>query len=180
MKITIPSSGIVLLIGATNNFFISYNLIKLREETILPSEVISSDDYRLVVGDTNFIEWTGRPKDEADSLYDQYYTISKEAFHMMDNVIEARCRLNKLTFIDATHLFSDDRKKYIALARKHHVPIVAVVLDIPQETLLERDEQREQPRGKKKVKQQYQNLKREKRSIKKEGFKSIYSINAEE
>lgn len=180
MKITIPSSGIVLLIGASNSGKTTLLNNWIREETILPSEVISSDDYRLVVGDTNFIEWTGRPKDEADSLYDQYYTISKEAFHMMDNVIEARCRLNKLTFIDATHLFSDDRKKYIALARKHHVPIVAVVLDIPQETLLERDEQREQPRGKKKVKQQYQNLKREKRSIKKEGFKSIYSINAEE
>lgn len=110
MKITIPSSGIVLLIGASNSGKTTLLNNWIREETILPSEVISSDDYRLVVGDTNFIEWTGRPKDEADSLYDQYYTISKEAFHMMDNVIEARCRLNKLTFIDATHIFSDDRK----------------------------------------------------------------------
>lgn len=180
MKITVPNSGIVLLIGASNSGKTTLLNNWIREETIQPSEVISSDEYRLVVSDTNFIQWTGRPKDEADSLYDQYHAISEEAFHMMDNVIEARCRLNRLTFIDATHLFADDRKRYIALAQKHHVPIVAVVLDTPQETLLERDEQRENSRGKKKVKQQYQNLKREKRFIKKEGFKSTYFINADE
>lgn len=180
MKIIIPNSGIVLLIGASNSGKTTLLNKWIHEEFILPSEVISSDEYRLMVSDTNFMQWTGRPKDEADSLYDQYYAISKEAFHMMDNIIEARCRLNKLTFIDATHLFSDDRKRYIALARKHHVPIVAVILDIPEEILLERDEQREHPRGKKKVKQQYQNLKREKHFIKKEGFKSIYSISADE
>lgn len=150
MKITVPNSGIVLLIGASNSGKTTLLNNWIREESIQPSEVISSDEYRLVVSDTNFIQWTGRPKDEADSLYDQYHAISEEAFHMMDNVIEARCRLNRLTFIDATHLFADDRKRYIALAQKHHVPIVAVVLDTPQETLLERDEQRENSRGKKK------------------------------
>lgn len=180
MKITVPNSGIVLLIGASNSGKTTLLNNWIREETILPSEVVSSDEYRLVVGDTNFIQWAGRPKDEADSLYDQYYAISEEAFHMMDNVIEARCRLNKLTFIDATHLFGDDRKRYIALAQKHHVPIVAVVLDISQETLLERDEQRESPRGKKKVKQQFQYLKREKRYINTEGFKSTFFISADE
>lgn len=180
MKITVPNSGIVLLIGASNSGKTTLLNNWIREKTILPSEVISSDDYRLVVGDTSFIQWTGKPKDEADSLYDQYYAISREAFHTMDNVVEARCRLNKLTFIDATHLFVDDRKRYIALAKKHHVPIVGVVLDIPQDILLARDELREDPRGKKKIKQQYQNFKREKRSIKKEEFKSSFFVQADE
>ena len=55
---------------------------------------------------------------------------------MMDNVVEARCRLNKVTFIDATHLHPDDRKKYIRLAAKHNVPAMAIVLDVAQEVLL--------------------------------------------
>lgn len=47
-------------------------------------------------------------------------------------------------------------------------------MDVPQETLLERDEQRNNPRGKRRVKQQLQTFKREKRFIKKDGFTSVY------
>ncbi|MDQ7862906.1 hypothetical protein RCO48_23420 [Peribacillus frigoritolerans] len=83
----------------------------MKKEEILPSEVISSDDFRIMVSDVEFIDWHDRPKDEADSLMDEYQTISGEAFSMMESVIEARCRLNKLTIIDATNLHPDDRKK---------------------------------------------------------------------
>ena len=103
-----------------------------------------------------------------------YQAISAEAFNMMDNVVEARCRLNKVTFIDATHLHPDDRKKYVRLAAKHNVPAVAIVLDVAQEVLLERNSGRENPRETRRVKQQFQTLKREKRFIKKDGFKSIF------
>ena len=146
------------------------------KKEILPSEVISSDDFRVLVSDIEFIDWRDRPKNEADSLMDQYQTISKEAFSMMDSVIDTRCRLNKLTFVDATHLHPDDRKRYISLARKNNVPIISIVLDIPEDELLSRDEQRDNPRGKKRIRQQVQTFKREKRFLKKEGFVSIYTI----
>ena len=139
MKITIPYSGLVLLVGASNSGKSTLLNKWIDEEKILPSEVISSDDYRTIVGDTNFISWANRPKDEADGLYDEYQAISAEAFNMMDNVVEARCRLNKVTFIDATHLHPDDRKKYISLAAKHNVPAIAIVLDVAQSVLLERN-----------------------------------------
>lgn len=174
MKIIIPYSGLVLLVGVSNSGKTTLLNQWIEEKKILPSEVVSSDEYRAIVGDQEFTGWSERPKDEADSLRDEYQAISAEAFNMMDQVVEARCRLNKVTFIDATHLYPDDRKKYIALAREHNVPVIAVVMDVPQETLLERDEQRNNPRGKRRVKQQLQTFKREKRFIKKDGFTSVY------
>src|SRR5690606_5544091 len=121
-----------------------------------------------LVSDVEFIDWKQRPKDEAEGLYDQYQRISAEAFSVMDILIETRCRLNKLTFVDATHLYPEDRKRYISIAKNNHVPIVCVVLDLDQNVLLERDKNRENPRGNKRIKQQYQVFKREKRFIKKE------------
>lgn len=180
MKITIPSAGIVLLVGVSNSGKTTLLNKWIEDNLILSSEAISSDTYRAMVGDTEFIQWTERPKDEADSLHDDYSALSSEAFRLLDHTLEARCRLNKLTFVDATHLYAEDRKRYIELAKKYHVPIASIVFDIPQETLLERDERRKNPRGRKRVKQQFQNWKRELRFIKKEGFKSVYFINEHE
>lgn len=176
MQIKLPYAGMVLLIGPSNSG--KSTLLKNMIEThqILPSEVVSSDEFRVRVSDIEFMEWRNRPQDETQGLMDEYQALSKEAFTMMDAVIESRCRLNKLTFVDATHLYSEDRKRYISLARKHHVPIAAVVMDVSEADLLARDEQRENPRGRKRIKQQFQTFKREKRFINKEGFASVYAI----
>ena len=73
----------------------------------------------------------------------QYQQISQEAFAMLDRVVETRAKLNKLTFIDATHLHPDDRARYRKLAEKQHVPIFALVFDTEEDVLLQRDQQRE-------------------------------------
>lgn len=176
MQIQLPYAGTVLLIGPSNSGKTTFIKQLINNKTILPSEVVSSDDFRVLVGDGEFIDWRNKPKEEADVLFDEYQQISKEAFSLMDAAVESRSRLNKLTFIDATHLHPDDRKKYVSLANKHHLPIIAIVFDIPEETLLERDEQREHPRGKRRIKQQYQVFKREKRVIKTEGYDATYLI----
>ncbi|MGM7636685.1 polynucleotide kinase-phosphatase [Bacillus sp. Hm123] len=177
MQITLPYAGIVLLVGPSNSGKTTFLQRLIDEQTIVRSEVVSSDDCRVLVSDIEYMDWRDRPKLEADQLFHQYQQISKEAFTMMDALVEARCRLNKLTFIDATHLHPDDRKRYISMARKHHVPIIAIILDAPQEVLLERDEQRDHPRGKRKLKQQFQTFKREKRFMKKEGYKATYILD---
>ncbi|WP_139891622.1 polynucleotide kinase-phosphatase [Bacillus sp. D386] len=176
MNINIPSAGIILLVGPSNSGKTTLLSKLINNQTLLPSEVVSSDAFRKIVGDTDFIDWKNRSKTEADYLVEHYHSISKKAFEVIYSVIEARCQLNKLTFIDATHLKADDRKKYIDIARKHHLPIIAIILDTDQQTLLERDEKREQPRGKRRIKQQFQTFKSEKRFIKKEGFRAIYAI----
>ncbi|WP_246234819.1 AAA family ATPase [Bacillus aquiflavi] len=98
---------------------------------------------------------------------------------MMDSIIETRYRFGKLTLIDATHLYPEDRKKYIELAKKHHVPSMAIVFNIRQEVLLQRDKKRDFPKGKRRIKQQVQAFLKNKRSIKKEGFHYSYVLNDE-
>lgn len=176
MRIALPHAGIVLLVGPSNSGK-STLLKKWQEENkISPSEVVSSDQFRILVSDKEFVDWKNVPKEESDILFDEYSLISKEAFAMMDNLIRTRCRLDKLTFVDATHLQPDDRKRYIAMARENHVPIISLVLDMPEKVLLERDEKRDNPRGKRRIKQQYQVFTREKRFMKKEGIRSIYFL----
>ncbi|SDZ56251.1 polynucleotide kinase-phosphatase [Evansella caseinilytica] len=176
MRITLPHAGIVLLIGPSNSG--KSHLVKhlISENILSASEAVSSDTYRVLVSDTEFINWRGKPQEEADSIYDTYQAISREAFAILDATVEARCRLNKLTFVDATHLRPDDRKRYLDIARINHVPIIAVVLDIPLETLLQRDDQRDSPRGKRRIKQQYQLFTKEKRLLKKEHFLATYFV----
>ena len=177
MQLVLPYAGIVLLVGPSNSGKSTLLKQLMDNQKLLPSEIVSSDECRSLVSDIEFIDWNHRPKDEADSLYDQYQKISAEAFSFMDSLIETRCRLNKLTFVDATHLYSDDRKRYITLARNNHVPIVTIVLDLDQKVLLERDKNRENPRGARRIKQQVQVFKREKRFIKKEGYQATYFIS---
>lgn len=176
-QIVLPHAGIVLMIGSSNSGKTTL-LNKLVEEKILKkSEVISSDQFRLLVSDTDYIEWSGKPKDEADVLSYEYQLISNIAFETMDYMLEARCKLGKLTVIDATHLHSDDRQKYVDIARKHHVPAIAISLDIPEDILIERDANRDFPRGKKRIKQQYRIFKQNIRFLKKEGFKASFIID---
>ncbi|WP_214842457.1 polynucleotide kinase-phosphatase [Exiguobacterium sp. s150] len=177
MHIQLPYAGIVLLIGPSNSGKSTWLNQLIEIEIIRPSEVVSSDDYRKLVGDVEHIDWKGHPPDEADSLFETYQDISTEAFALMTLLIEARARLNKLTIIDATHLYASDRKKYIELAHRLHQPIYALVLDIAQPILLERDRLRDFPRGGRRVKQQVQVFNREKRTIKREGFNQIHVIS---
>ncbi|MDF2947440.1 MAG: polynucleotide kinasephosphatase [Bacillales bacterium] len=177
MKLQIPHTGIVLLIGPSNSGKSTFLKDLLMKKVIMTSEVVSSDDFRLMVSDIDFVELKNRSKDESDALQDLYKRISIEAFALMDTVVEARCRLNKLTFVDATHLQHGDRKKYIDIARRNHVPIVAIVMNIPEDILLTRDSNRDQPRGIRRVKQQYLRFIKERKSFKDEGFSLIYYID---
>ncbi|MGM0845102.1 MAG: polynucleotide kinase-phosphatase [Bacillota bacterium] len=176
MEVVLPYAGIVLLVGPSNSGKSTLLKSFVDKKQLLSSEVISSDDFRVLVSDSEFIDWKQKANDVSDALYDQYQKISSEAFSLMDNLIESRCRLNKLTIVDATHLHPDDRKRYIAIAKNNHVPITAIILDVEQNILLQRDELRDNPRGKRRIKQQYQVFKREKRFIKKEGYHASYFI----
>lgn len=177
MEVVLPYAGIVLLVGPSNSGKSTLLKKLVKNEQLLTSEIVSSDDFRVLVSGIEFVDWKGKPKDEADSLYDQYQHISEEAFILMDSLIESRSRLNKLTIVDATHLHPDDRKRYMTIAKNNHIPIVAIVFDVDQDTLLERDEQRDNPRGKRRIRQQYQVFKKEKRFIKKEGYHAAYFVH---
>ncbi|KQO12038.1 polynucleotide kinase-phosphatase [Paenibacillus sp. Leaf72] len=176
--IRLPHAGIVLLVGPSNSGKTTLLQTLIAAGKVKQTEVVSSDQFRMLVGDVEFMDWTSRSKLESDIIYKQYQHISAKAFEAMEGIIAMRCRLDKLTLIDATHLYEEDRKRYVELARKQHVPVVALVLDTPEEELLRRDSEREFPRGKQRVKKQAHLFKRSLRSLKLEGFDASYVIKA--
>ncbi|MBE3650600.1 polynucleotide kinase-phosphatase [Paenibacillus polymyxa] len=174
--INLPHAGLVVLVGASNSGKTTLLDRLVSEGILLKTEVVSSDHFRQLVGDTEFIDWSGLPRLESDVLFYEYQQMSAKAFEAMDTILAMRCRLNKLTVVDATHLYAEDRQKYVQLAAKAHVPVMALVLDVPESVLLERDAGRAHPRGRQRVKQQAQLLKRNLRGIREEGFNACYVL----
>jgi len=176
-EIRFPHAGIVLLVGPSNSGKTTLINRLVDQGILLRSEIVSSDQFRVLVADTEFIEFNKRPKDEQEVLFAEYQLISQKAFEAMDYLLESRCGLGKLTVVDATHLWPEDRKKYIDLAHRKHVPTMAIALDIDDQLLFVRDEQRELPRGRNRIKQQVRAFKNNLRSLKTEGFSSSYILN---
>ena len=179
-ELVLPSTGIVLIIGPSNSGKTTFLRKLINQGVIKKSQVISSDDFRDLVGDSEFIEWEDRPGDEGVALLYEYELISQKAFEMIEQLLEIRCKLGKLTFVDATHLDENHRKNYLDMGRKYHVPVIALVLKVSKELLLERDGLRENPRGHKRVKEQYHWFKKSLSTIKDEGFYAYYILTPEE
>ncbi|MEH6994976.1 AAA family ATPase, partial [Neobacillus drentensis] len=178
--IHLPHAGIVLLVGPSNTGKTTLLNQLIQENQILESEVISSDQFRVLVSDIEFISWNGRPKDESDALFNEYQQISGAAFDAMDYVISKRCKLNKLTFIDAIHLREEEHEKYLQMGKKYHVPVIAFVLNISETELLRRDAERAFPRGRNRIKQQYQHFKNTLRFIKRKPYRRVYMLGEDE
>ena len=175
MQIQLPEGAIVLCIGPSNSGKSTLLNRLVDEKQLLRSEIVSSDTFRQLVADIDYIDFSTVLREDEDTLYEEYQRISTEAFHVLQEIVSARAKLNKVTFVDATHLRNYERAKYFEIAKKHHVPILALVFDIPKNELLKRDEQRTQPRGKKRIEQQVQTFQAELRNIKKEPFLKIYT-----
>lgn len=180
MQLLLPQGAIVLCIGPSNSGKSTLLEKLIAQKQLLRSEVVSSDAYRELVSDIDYIDFSKVPREDQDVLYEDYQQISTEAFHLLQETVASRAKLNKTTFIDATHLRNAERAKYIEIAKKHHVPIMALVFDIPRDELLKRDGQRLQPRGKKRLEQQMRTFQYELRSIKKEPYSKLYMWRGEE
>lgn len=75
-------------------------------------EVVSSDRLRALVG-----------TDEHDQR------AGTDAFAVLDLVLERRLRRGLLTVVDTLGFDGERRRAYVAMARRHGVPVVAVCFD---------------------------------------------------
>ncbi|MGH9246859.1 MAG: TIGR03560 family F420-dependent LLM class oxidoreductase [Acidimicrobiales bacterium] len=91
-----------------------------------PEQIVSSDRLRALVG-------TGEKDQRA----------SKAAFEVLDLVVDHRLRRGLTTVVDSTALEAARRRVYLDLARRHAIPAVAVVFDVPERELRRRNRQRE-------------------------------------
>ena len=155
MEIELPELCLVLLIGASGagkSTFAKTHFAK--------HETVSSDFCRGVVSN------------DENSL-----AASKDAFELLNYVVSKRLERGLLTVVDATNVQQESRKKLLAIAREYHVLPVAIVLNIPAELCKERNESREERNfGKQVIYKQIASLRRSLRSLKKEGFKRVFTL----
>ncbi len=159
MRIEIPEFALVAMVGASSSGKSSF-----AGKHFLPTEVLSSDFFRGMVCD-----------DEGSQ------SATPDAFDVLYYAAEKRLKGMKTTVIDATNVQQSARKKIIELAREHNVHTAAIVLDVPEKVLLERNSKREDrnyPEGV--IRKHRLDLKRSIRQLKREGFRFVYILNSQE
>lgn len=148
--IRIPELTLVALIGASGSGKSTFARTHFK-----PTEVISSDYCRALVSD-----------DENDQA------VTKDAFDVLYFIAAKRLAAGKLTVVDATNVRPEDRKRLVALAREHHVLASAMVFDLPERVLHERNASRpDRDFGPHVIRAQTQSLHRSMRGLEREGFK---------
>lgn len=105
--------------------------------------------------------------------------ISSEAFDLLFYAANKRLNNMKLTVIDATNLQQTSRKQVIDLARKQNLHAAAIVLNIPEQVMQERNKSRAD-RGfpERVIRQHARETQRCIRGLKREGFRFVYVINS--
>ena len=158
-KIEIPEFCLVALVGATSSGKSTF-----AHKYFKPTEILSSDFFRGMVCD-----------DENDQ------TVSAEAFDLLWYAANKRLDNMKLTVIDATNIQKNARERILQTAREQNVHAAAIVLDLPEELLQQRNKQRpDRDLPERVIRKHCTDVKRTIRNLKREGFRFIYIINSPE
>ena len=158
-RIEIPEFCLVAMIGATSSGKTSFALKHFK-----PTEVLSSDFFRGMVAD-----------DENDQ------SASSDAFDLLYYAANKRLNGMKLTVIDATNTQEKARKEILDLAREQNVHAAAIVLNLPEALLRERNRARPDRGYPDRVIQRHcQEVKRSVKGLKREGFRYVYVIDSME
>lgn len=159
MRIEIPEFSLVAMVGATSSGKTTFAKTHFR-----PTEILSSDFFRAMVSD-----------DETDQ------SVSEQAFELLFRTAEKRLELKKLTVIDATNVSKQSRSKIVDLAKNQDVHAVAIVLDIPEKILLERNSQRDNRRLPERIVRNHRTkLRQSIKNLKREGFRYVFVLKQED
>jgi protein phosphatase len=154
----IPELSLVVLVGVSGSGKSTF-----ARQHFGRFEVISSDFCRGLVAD-----------DENDQA------ATRDAFDVLGYIAGKRLGAGRLTVIDATNVQADARKPLIELARAHDVLPVAIVLDVPEKTCLERNAGRaDRSFGPPVIHRQAGQLRRSLRSLSREGFRVVHVLRGE-
>jgi protein phosphatase len=159
MRLTIPDLSLVILIGASGSGKSTF-----AHNHFLPTETVSSDMCRGWVSD-----------DETDQA------ATRDAFDVLHFIAAKRLAGGRLTVVDATNTQAEDRKPLVKLARDYHCIPVAIVLDLPEETCHERNQNRcDRQFGSHVVRRHVHNIHKSIKSLSREGFRYIYILSSVE
>ncbi len=156
MTITIPELSLVALVGVSGCGKSSF-----AARHFAPTEVISSDFCRGLVSDD--------PNDQS---------ATEAAFEVLHFIAAKRLEAGKLVVVDATNVQPEARRALIALAKKHHVLAVAIVLDVPESICAARNQLRpDRDFGPHVIRNQRNQLRRSLGGLRKEGFHKTWVLH---
>ena len=151
----IPELCLIVLVGVSGSGKSSFAARHFR-----PTEVLSSDTFRGLVGD-----------DENDQ------SVTAAAFTALHAVAAERLKLGRLTVVDATNVQPDARRPLLDLARDQHVLPVAIVLDVPEQVCVQRNQARpDRAFGAGVVRRQHAALARSAGRLEREGFRRVFRL----
>jgi protein phosphatase len=158
MDIRIPKLALVVLIGASGSGKSTF-----ARKQFLPTEIISSDFCRaLVSDDENSLEATS------------------DAFEVLRFIASKRLAAGKLTVVDATNVQSTARAPLIALAREFHCFPVAIVLNLPPNICIGRNESRTDRKiSNRAIVEQSTQMRRSIGRLRKEGFRYVFVLTSQ-
>lgn len=158
-RLVIPALSLVLLVGPSGAGKSTFARRYFR-----PTEILSSDAFRAMITD-----------DEADQ------SATREAFDLLHRVAEARLRRGRLTVIDATNTRREARLPLLELARRYHVPAVAIIFDFPLERYLKFDQRRpERHVGRAVIERQFAQLVENRQALIEEPYQRRYWLHSPE
>lgn len=159
VKIDLPASSLVLLIGASGSGKSTFAARHFRA-----TEVISSDFCRALVSD-----------DEND------LRATPAAFEVLHFIAGRRLAARRLTVIDATNVRPEDRRSLVRLARDHRCLLLAIVFDLPVRTLTDRNRTRtDRTLPEEAIDRQVDHLRESLPRLLHEGFTAIYVLTSPE
>jgi len=116
----IPEPSLVLLIGASGSGKSTF-----AGKHFKPTEIVSSDHCRALVCD-----------DENDQ------SASRDAFELLRLIVTKRLARRRVSVVDATNVQPAARRDLRKIATQHAVPVVAIVLDLPEKVCLANNRER--------------------------------------
>ena len=119
----LPDPCLVVLVGATGS-----GKTRWAETWFHADQIVSSDRLRAMVGTS-----------ERDQR------ASRDAFELLDLIVEKRMKRGLTTVIDTTGLEPPRRSAWRALGERHGVPVYAVVFDPPANIVRKRNRERGAP-----------------------------------
>ena len=156
-RIEIPEFCLVAMVGASSSGKTSF-----AHRHFKSTEILSSDFFRGMVCD-----------DENSQ------NISGDAFDLLYYAANKRLNNMKLTVVDATNIQQAARKQVITLAKEQNVHAAAIVLNLPEELLQERNKARpERNFPERVIRQHCRDVKNSIKKLKQEGFRFVYVINS--
>lgn len=158
-EISIPEVALVLLVGASGSGKSSF-----AREHFGRYETVSSDECRGIVSND--------PNNQA---------ATQPAFELLHTIAAKRLEAGLLTVIDATNVQPAARASLVALAKDHDVLPVAIVFDLAETVLTERDAARpDTPRGAQVIRRQQSQLRRSMRGLRREGLRGVHVLSTPE